>query len=975
MQATEIPGPIPDERLAVLRPFFGFFLPMAVLLFAMVGTGAYLYAQKQVNDRLLREEAEVSLASDRIRQDMREVSVHLKTLVDLLDSTPVQTANMRQIAEIFRVFSRNTGLFDQVRLLDVQGMERVRVDFNGGEPLAVPGAQLQDQAAHEDFRDASGLTRGEMSVSPLDLDVENARVAVPYKPTLRFAMPVLDAQGRRQGSVVLNYRGGNMLDRVRDALGRDGHQGMLLNHDGDWLVSPRREDEWGFMLGGRRNFATTYPEAWRALMRQHQGSFRDAHGLFVFTTVHPLQAGQHARLEKAAGGHVGAFAHAAYAWKIVTLTPAENLPSPWFFRQPVTLLSCVLVLLMLASVAKALARARVARVRWAAALSESEVRYRSLIANLPGIAYRCVMDADWTVKVMGGAVMAITGYSADEFLSRTRSYASVIHPDDRERVAQEVEQGVKARRVFELEYRLCRQDGEIVVVHEKGHGVFDALGQLLWLDGFIWEVTERERAEIALREAESFKQGILDAISTHVAVIDRDGCIVAVNRPWRTFAQENGGLGGAAARHTDVGVNYLQVCREAKGEHAEGVQEILAGVTAVLAGQLPVFTYDYPCHSPQQHRWFSMTVAPLSGTTGGAVISHIDISAPRMLAEELRTSETRFRLLFENAPIGIAMVDNERHLLRVNRAMAGMLGYEEAALQGKTFDEITHPDDIASNVDCFQQAMQNRLADYHLRKRYLHRDGRVVWVNLFSSPIRASNGKVLYSVSMMENITERVNAEQERLAHEASQRNALVREVHHRIKNNLHGVIALLRQDISFFPDAAVPLEAAIAQINTISVIYGLQSRLGESAQLLENLLGEIVKVAASLAMADVLPVTTVEVVGRIGLERNATVAVALILNELVQNAFKHGVIEKGSDIEIRLLGDAETVRIQICNPGGPLPAGFNPAAKGSCGIGLDLVRTLLPRKGAGLSIVDEPGHVRAELTLAPPIIALLGPD
>jgi|GEM_PF-6183739 len=975
MQATEIPAQIRDERLAVLRQFVWFFLPAAAMLLAMVSTGAYLYAQNQVHDQLLREEAEVFLASDRIRQDMREVSVHLNTLADLLDGSPAQASNTRQVAEIFRVFARNTGLYDQVRLLDAHGMERVRVDFNEGEPVVVPEAQLQDQSTHDDFREASRLMRGEMYVSPLDLYVENAHTAVPDKPTLRFAMPLFDARGHRWGIVVLNYLGANMLDRFRAALGRDGCQGMLLNSEGYWLVSPSRQDEWGFMFGDPRTFANTYPDAWSKLVSQPQGSFRNERGLFVFATIYPLQAGQYSSQEKGRGENTGGRGHEAYSWKIVSMTPAEDLPSGWFFRQPVMWWSLLLVLLLFAGVASALAKARVARVRWAAALGESEVRYRSLVANLPGIAYRCAMDADWTVKIMSGSVMAMTGYAADEFLSRARSYASVIHPDDRERVAQVVEDGVKAQRAFELEYRVCRQDGETVVVHEKGHGVFDSRGQLLWLDGFIWEVTEHKRAEMALREAESFKQGILDAISTHVAVLGRDGYIMAVNRPWRVFAQENGGLDSATARHTDVGTNYLQICREAQGEYAEDAQEVLAGITAVLAGRLPVFTYDYPCHSPQQHRWFSMTVAPLSGASGGAVISHVDITAPSMLAEELRTSEMRFRLLFENAPIGIAMANNERRLLRVNRALADMLGYSEADLVGKTFDEITHPDDIADNVDRFQQAVQNPSPGYHLRKRYLHRDGHAVWANLFSSPIRASNGKVLYSVGMMENITERVNAEAERLAHEASQRNALVREVHHRIKNNLHGVMALLRQDMVLFPEAAIPLESAIAQINTISVIYGLQSRLGERALPLEKLLGEIVKVAASLAMAEVLPLTSIGLRGHIGLERNATVAVALILNELVQNAFKHGVIDRGDDIEISLFGDAETVHIHIRNPGGPLPAGFNPAAKGGCGIGLDLVRTLLPRKGARLNIVDEPGYVRAELVLAPPIIVLLAPN
>ena len=129
-------------------------------------------------------------------------------------------------------------------------------------------------------------------------------------------------------------------------------------------------------------------------------------------------------------------------------------------------------------------------------LRDNEQKIRTLVDNIPGAIYLSACDADWTMEFLSDAIEEIVGYPAAQFLqNRVRSYASIIHPEDRLLVETAVQQGVSTRTPFIVEYRVLHADGTERWVYEKGQGVFDGDGKLLWLDGAIFDVTERKRAQ------------------------------------------------------------------------------------------------------------------------------------------------------------------------------------------------------------------------------------------------------------------------------------------------------------------------------------------------------------------------------------------------------------------------------------------------------------------------------------------------
>ena len=136
----------------------------------------------------------------------------------------------------------------------------------------------------------------------------------------------------------------------------------------------------------------------------------------------------------------------------------------------------------------------------------------------------------------------------------------------------------------------------------------------------------RQPAHITLHEA------VLQALPMQMAVLDQSGIIVFVNAAWQSFARENGAPSLAEA---SVGLNYLAVCDQAVESHSEHALEAREGIAAVLAGTMPLFTLEYPCHSPTEQHWFLLYAAPLPESTGQAVVAHLTITERKLLEERV----------------------------------------------------------------------------------------------------------------------------------------------------------------------------------------------------------------------------------------------------------------------------------------------------------------------------------------------------
>jgi diguanylate cyclase (GGDEF)-like protein len=200
---------------------------------------------------------------------------------------------IKAIQTEYRSISAVKRVYDQIRYLDTQGMERVRVNYADGDPVAVPEEKLQNKFRRYYFTDTFELGEEEVFVSPLDLNVEQGKVEQPLKPMIRFGTPVFDKYKHKRGVVLLNYLAANLLDLIGAERAETQGTNMLVNADGYWLLHPDKSKEWGFMFKERAKLSLKgeYPAEWLKILDLRDGQVQTTNGLFTFATIYPLQEG------------------------------------------------------------------------------------------------------------------------------------------------------------------------------------------------------------------------------------------------------------------------------------------------------------------------------------------------------------------------------------------------------------------------------------------------------------------------------------------------------------------------------------------------------------------------------------------------------------------------------------------------------------------------------------------------------------
>lgn len=212
-----------------------------------------------------------------------------------------------------------------------------------------------------------------------------------------------------------------------------------------------------------------------------------------------------------------------------------------------------------------------------------------------------------------------------------------------------------------------------VIFHKATYNNTDgSVGGLL---GITVDITERKAMERKIAQQQRFVSSILDSLSSNICIIDGNGSIAYTNAEWNRFADDNQGAG----HYQDW--NYLDVCDAAAQAGDALALDAARGIRMVLRGDVEEFRLDYPCHSPDQHRWFNMTVRTLQGDDAHrVVIAHQSITEQKLANDAVRQSEKRFREVLNNNPIGIfrSTPGADARFTTANKTLAAMFGWDAA---------------------------------------------------------------------------------------------------------------------------------------------------------------------------------------------------------------------------------------------------------------------------------------------------------
>jgi len=303
--------------------------------------------------------------------------------------------------------------------------------------------------------------------------------------------------------------------------------------------------------------------------------------------------------------------------------------------------------------------------------------------------------------------------------------------------------------------------GALVLMSTKGerHWPEELVERFHVITTVFANVLIRLQTDKAIREAEVLNHSVLDSLNSHIAILDSSGLIIAVNEAWKRFAGENGSPSYAAI---GPGGNYLEVCRLAAAHDDAFARAALAGIQSVRDGSRALFSLEYPCHSPNHERWFFMKVVPLQGRVGGVVISHVDITELKQSKETLRLRDMEFRTMFELSAVGQAQADpTTGRFMMVNKRFCSITGYNEQELLRKTYRDITHPEDRDRNDAAIQRVLSGEAETWASEKRYIRKDGTIIWVSVNGSLMRDFTGRPYRFVANIVDITERKKAEKE----------------------------------------------------------------------------------------------------------------------------------------------------------------------------------------------------------------------
>jgi PAS domain S-box-containing protein len=596
-------------------------------------------------------------------------------------------------------------------------------------------------------------------------------------------------------------------------------------------------------------------------------------------------------------------------------------------------------------------------------LDASQARYFDFY-DLAPVGY-CSLDENGLILQANRTTARLLGVARNKLLER--SITRFIFSEDKDIYYLFRSRLSAAGGMHACDLRMVKRDGTQSWVRMDAISVPESDGsQIVRL--VLSDITKRKLAELALQTSEEFNVAILNSLSSQVAVLDLEGVIVATNEAWRRFALENSARPGQPATNTQVGGNYLDICQASQGDSTASALEARDGILAVLGNRLPTFSLEYPCHSPAERRWFTMTVTPLDMGSRGVVIVHTNITERKQGAIALQVSEQKYRALLEHAADAVVIADLAGAVLEINTAAETLSGYDRSELIGEHIRMI-HPVEemplVAAAFARFADADRVDTGTCHV----LTKQGQHVPVQVNAMAIVVGEHKVVMGI--FRDLSEQQKLEAQRLRDEAAHRDALVREVHHRIKNSLQGVTGILRGLAQRQPALAAALDDVVGQVGSIALVHGLYGNAPGRRVALCDLLADVTRNAESLWQMQI-SVKVEHNCPHCILDEREAVPLALVLNELLANACKHGGGKSAIDkptVAVEYATDYSQARVRITNPG-QLPPGFDFGKRLGLGTGLGLVAVLLPRESASLDWTQQQDTVVTLLSLSAPIFA-----
>lgn len=434
------------------------------------------------------------------------------TIYDLLylstsfEAQRVENKSGYEMAREWQAFADNKHLYDQIRFIDQNGNEKIRINYFPGGSVVVPDSQLQNKKDRYYFTETAKLAKGQIFISRFDLNIENNQVEKPDKPMIRFATPLYDRNNAFQGIIILNYYGKYLISLMDDLTANSQGNKFLLNSEGYWIYNNQDQSlAWSFMYDEQKNisFKHTFANEWDVLQSAESGQFKTGQGYFIFRKIIPIQNEMNGT-----GLQKTSVILAEDSWTIVSFIPRQGEFSYLFnfsFTQYFDFIvikrwSIHVVFLLLSFIIGLLYQIN---QQSRAEVKKSRDDLLKFASQVPGMLYQYEITSDGKVRVpfTTDAIQDIFGCKPEDVREDFSPVGRVIHPADVDRINAAIAESVKNLSAFQLEYRVVLPGQPVHWVLAKSMPEKKEDGTIIF-HGFNTDITRLKEIEAQLRDRE-----------------------------------------------------------------------------------------------------------------------------------------------------------------------------------------------------------------------------------------------------------------------------------------------------------------------------------------------------------------------------------------------------------------------------------------------------------------------------------------
>ncbi len=443
------------------------------------------------------------------------------------------------------------------------------------------------------------------------------------------------------------------------------------------------------------------------------------------------------------------------------------------------------------------------------------------------------------------------------------------------------------------------------------------------------EIVERKKTQTKLAITQKFNKSIIESSLDMIVATDIDSRINEFN----LAAQKTFGYNRDEVIGKPVSIIY------ADEEEYKQVQDVL-NKEGVCAHEIVNKRKDGSLFISLLS---ASTLKDEEGKVFGAMGVSRDITAAKKAEEELRLSEERHRAVYDQAYIGIARIGRVGRFLLVNQRLCDMFGYASEELYKKAFFELTHPSEVGESLKKWDALLSGEIKNFTSEQIYLHKNGSQIYANLTVSLVRDTTGSPNYYVAVFEDITVRKQQEKE-LQESLKEKEVLLKEVHHRVKNNMQVISSILNLQSSYIKDEAAieMLKESQDRIKSMAFIHeslyqGKNLSHVKFSEYVRNLVGNLFHTYGINKKGLKLKFDLDEVF----LNLDTSIPCGLILNELISNALKYAFKDRETgtlSVTLKKL-EGGKLKLEIADDGKGFPKEIN--WKDTESLGLQLVVTL----------------------------------